>query len=51
MCFRNYGLQKSWLDKCLKMLVSQDLSISNMLNVLKHSLILHNSTFKIFVDE
>ena len=38
-------------DKCLKMLVSEDLSISNMLNGLKHRLILHSSTFKIFGDE
>ena len=30
MHFGSYGLQKPWLDKCLKRLVSEDPSISNM---------------------
>ena len=32
MYFRNYGLQKTWLDRCLKSLVSEDPSIGNMVN-------------------
>ena len=36
MYFRNYGLQKSWLDKRLKSTVSEDPSTSNLLNGHKH---------------
>ena len=32
MLFRNYGLRKTWLDKCLKSLVSEDPSTGNIGN-------------------
>ena len=51
MYFGNHGLQKRWLGKCLKMLGSEDLPTSNMLNGLKHCLNLPNSTFKTFYDQ
>ena len=51
MYFRNYGLQKTWSAKCLKMLVSEELLTSNMLNGLKHCLHLESSTFNIFIDQ
>ena len=36
MYFRNYRLQKTWLDKCLKCPVSEDPLTSNMGNRAKH---------------
>ena len=56
MCFKNYGLQKVWLDKCLKSPVSEHLSTVNMLKRLnssrvnmlkrpKHCMNLHESSF------
>ena len=51
MYFQNYGLRKRWLCKCLKMLVSEDVSTSNMLNGSKHCLNLHSSTFNIFIGK
>ena len=36
MYFRNYGLGKSWLDKCSKSPVSEDPSKSSMVNAPKH---------------
>ena len=36
MYFRNYGLQKTWLDQCLKSPVSEDPTKSNMVNAPKH---------------
>ena len=36
MYFRNYGLPKTWLDQCLKSLVSEVPSKSNMVNAPKH---------------
>ena len=36
MYFRNYRLQKIWLDKCLKSLVPQHYSTVNMLKVSKY---------------
>ena len=36
MYFRNYGLPKTWLDECLKSLVSDDSTKSNMVNGPKH---------------
>ena len=36
MYFRNYGLPKTWLDECLKSLVSDDPTKSNMVNGSKH---------------
>ena len=48
--FRNLRTPKTWLDKCLKCPVSEDLSTSNMGNVPKHNWNLHHSTFIIFND-
>ena len=50
MYFRNYGPQKTWLDKCLKRPVWEDPSTGNMVNGLKHWFNLNGSTFTIFVD-
>ena len=36
MCFRNYGLPKTWLDQCLKSLDSEAPTKSNMVNPPKH---------------
>ena len=36
MYFRNYGLQKTRLDQCLKTPVSEDPTESNMVNAPKH---------------
>ena len=36
MYFGSYRLRKPWLDKCLKGLVSEDPSISNMVRGTKH---------------
>ena len=36
MYFRNYGLQKTLLDQCLKVPVSDDPTKSNMVNTPKH---------------
>ena len=36
MYFGNYRLLKTWLDKCLKSLVSEDPSVSEMVNGPKH---------------
>ena len=41
MYFRNYGLQKMWLDQCLKSAISEDPLTSNMVNT---------STFIISID-
>ena len=43
-------LRKTWLDKCLKSPVSEDPSTSNIVNRLKHSSKLNDSTFTIFID-
>ena len=48
---QKYGMKKTWLGKCLKMLVSEDLSTTNMLNGLKHYLNLHNISFNTFIDQ
>ena len=45
MYFQNYGLRKSWLDKCLKMHVSENPSKSNIVNGPKHCSNLNHSTF------
>ena len=50
MNFRNYGLQKTLLEKCLKSPVSEDPSTSNRVNVPKHYSMLNESTFSIFID-
>ena len=36
MYFRNYGLRKTCLDKCLKCPISKDASTSNMVNGSEH---------------
>ena len=46
-----YVLRKAWLCKCLKVLFSEDLLTSSMLNGAKHCLNLHSSTFNIFTDQ
>ena len=51
MCFQNYGLGKKWLANCLKMLVWEDLSTSNMLNGLKHCVSLQRNYFNIFIGQ
>ena len=50
MYFSNYGLPKAWLDKCLKLAISQYPWTSNMVNAPKHSSNLSNGSFTIFVD-
>ena len=50
MYFRNSELPKTWLDQCLKSPVSEELSKSNMVNVLKHCSNLKDSSFEIFID-
>ena len=50
MYFRNYGLQNTWLDICLKSPVSQDPFSGNMVNGPKHSCNLNESTVPIFMD-
>ena len=50
MYSRHYGLRKTWLDKCLKSLVLEDLWTDNMVNGPKHLLNLNGSTFTIFID-
>ena len=51
MYFRNYGLEKPLLDKCLKSAVSEDVSKSNMVNGPKHCSNLNDSTFGILIDQ
>ena len=50
MFFRNYGLGKMWLDKCLNSPVSEDHLTGNVVNGAKHLFNLNNSTFTIFID-
>ena len=50
MYFRNYGLRKTWLEKCLRSPVSEDPSTGNMVNELKHCFNLNISTLSIFTD-
>ena len=50
MYFRNYGLRKTWLEKCLRSPVSEDPSTGNMVNELKHCFNLNKSTLSIFTD-
>ena len=49
-CISEMRTLKTWLDKCLKRLFSEDPSTSNMVNVPKHCWNLHHSTFIIFID-
>ena len=50
MCFQNYGLRNTWLDKCLKSPVSEEPSTGNIVNELKHSFSLNDRTLIIFTD-
>ena len=50
MCFRNYGLPKTWLDQCVKIPVSEDPSKTHMVNAPKRSSNLIDSAFTIFPD-
>ena len=50
MYFLNYGLQKTWLDQCLKSPVSEDPSKSNRVNSPKHCSNLKDTSFTIFID-
>ena len=47
MYLQNYGLQKTWLDKCIKGPVLEDPSTSNFVNGPKQS---YCSNFIIFID-
>ena len=51
MYFQNYGLRNSWVDKCLKSLISEDLSAGNMVNGAIHCFNLNGITFAKFIDE
>ena len=51
MYFRNYGLWKTWLDKCLKSAVSEYSSTSNMVNAPKHCSKLNDSSFTRFTAD
>ena len=50
MYFQNYGLQKTWLDKCLKSAVSLHPSTSNMVKDPKHCSNLNDGTFTSLFD-
>ena len=50
MYFLTDGLQKTWLDKCLKSPVSHDPSTSNMVNGTKHFPESKFTTFTRFID-
>ena len=51
LCVSQLWTAQDGVNKCLKMLVSEDLSTSNMLNGLKQCLSLHSSCFNIFIDQ
>ena len=50
MYFRNSGLIKTLLEKCLKSSVSEDPLRDNIRNGFKHCCNLNNGTFCIFVN-
>ena len=50
MYFRNYGLSKSWLDKCLKSSALDDPLTRNLVNGTKHCYTLDDSTFTMIID-
>ena len=50
MFFRNYGLWKTWLNKCLKSSDSEDPSTSNMVRGNKHCWKLNSTTCTISID-
>ena len=49
MCLRNYGLRKTWLDKCLKRSLSEDHLTGNVVNGSKHCFHVNYSTFTILI--
>ena len=49
MYLGNYGLLKTWLDKCVKSLASKDPLRGNVVNGPKHCFHLNESTFTIFI--
>ena len=49
--FGNYGLEKPWLDKSLKSLVSEGASKSKMVNGPKHCSNMNDCNFGIFIDQ
>ena len=51
MYWQNYGLRKVWLDRCLKSLVSDDLTTSHTVNGAKDCLNLYDSNLIIFIDQ
>ena len=51
MYFRNYGLQKMLLHKCIKGPVAKDPSPSNMAKGPRHCLNLHDRPFIIYIDQ
>ena len=51
MYFPSYGLQKTWIDKCLKSPVLQDLSRGNLVNKPEHRFSINGSTFTLFIDQ
>ena len=50
MYFRNYRLRKMWLDKCLKIPVSEDSWTVKIASGLKHCCNLNDSTFSTFTN-
>ena len=50
MLFQNYGLQKTWLGKCLESPVLGDPSIGNIVNEPKDCWNMKARTFTIFND-
>ena len=50
MYFPNYGLQKTWLDNCIKKRHSEHPLRSNIVNVLENFRNLNDSALIIFID-
>ena len=50
MYFRAYRLRKTWLDKCLKSQVSENLLTGNAVNGSKNCFSLNDSIFTTFID-
>ena len=50
MYFPKYWLQKTWLDKCLKISVSEDPEKENMANWSKQCSNMNDSTFTKFIN-
>ena len=51
MHFRNYGLGKPRLDKCVKSPVFEDPSKTNMVNGLKYRVNMNYNPFSILIDQ